>query len=91
MATDNVAVLNSTSSHGGVMSSASGSHATTPQGAVCVEGDLHNCPIQGHGITPVTSVATKTMVNGKLVIINGSVAGCGAIINGAFATNVSAT
>lgn len=68
------------------MISASGSKWLTPQGAVCLEGDQHSCPIQGHGITGIVSGCTiHTTVNGKPVAIQGSVAGCGAVLDGAFA------
>ena len=84
-----VAILGSTSSHGGAMTSASGSKFQTPQGAVCVDGDLHSCPITGHGVTAVTGNSTRVTVGGKKVILNGAVAGCGAIIDGNFATRTN--
>jgi uncharacterized Zn-binding protein involved in type VI secretion len=84
-----VAILGSTSSHGGTMTSASGSKLQTPQGAACVDGDLHSCPITGHGVTAVTGNSTRATVGGKKVILNGSVAGCGAVINGNFATRTA--
>lgn len=86
-----VAVIGSTSSHGGAMTSASGSHLMTPQGAVCVSGDSHSCPIAGHGVTPVTGNSVRSVVNGKTVVLQGAVAGCGAVISSGFATNVSLT
>jgi uncharacterized Zn-binding protein involved in type VI secretion len=82
-----VAILGSTSSHGGSMISASGSKFQTPQGAVCADGDLHSCPIPGHGTTAVTGNSTRATVGGKKVVLSGAVAGCGAIINGNFASN----
>ena len=86
-----VAINGSTSSHGGVMISANGAKFQTPQGNVCVNGDLHSCPIAGHGITPVTANSTKATCGGLTVVLDGSVAGCGAIIDGNFATNWSLT
>ena len=71
------------------MITASGSHIQTPQGSVCINGDSHSCPITGHGITPVTGNSTRATVNGTTVVLNGAVAGCGAIINGGFASNVA--
>lgn len=83
-----VAVMNTGSSHAGVMISASGIAWHTPQGPVCLRGDQHSCPIQGHGITPIVSgVTIHTIINGTPVAIQGSVAGCGAILDSAFATN----
>lgn len=53
---------------------------------VCVSGDTHACPIQGHGQTTVTSSSTTTSAS-KSVLRVGDVAGCGAVItNGS--TNV---
>ena len=46
----------------------------------CVDGDMHACPIHGHGTTPVHSVSTLTTIDGRRVLIQGSVAGCGATI-----------
>ena len=71
------------------MTSASGSRLQTPQGAVCIDGDSHSCPIAGHGITPVAGNSTRSVVNGKSVVLNGAVAGCGAVINGGFATRTN--
>lgn len=48
---------------------------------ICVEGSQHSCPIPGHGTTPITAVAIKTYINGKLIITQGALAGCGAKIN----------
>lgn len=86
-----VAVLGTTSSHGGHMVSASGTKFTTPQGKVCVTGDLHSCPISGHGTTAVTGNATKSRTNGKAIALQDAVAGCGAVLTGSFATKTSLT
>ncbi len=84
-----VAVLGTTSSHGGQMIQASGNKLSLKEGAVCLEGDQHSCPIQGHGITPIVSgCATKTNVNGKPIAIQGAVAGCGAVLDGSFGSNM---
>ncbi len=66
------------SDHGGEMVSASG-HFTVNGKQVCVSGDMHQCPIHGHGTTPVTSTS-KTKSNGKSVVRVGDVAGCGAVL-----------
>jgi len=76
-----IAVLGDPSSHGGVLITTNQDGTVETKGVdVCVEGCLHSCPLPGHGITPVAAVTTKTYVNGKLVITQGAVAGCGAII-----------
>ncbi len=71
------------------MISASGNTLQTNKGSACISGDMHQCPIDGHGTTPVTGqLSSRTTVNGKGVVIQGSVAGCGAVINGGFAANI---
>lgn len=70
--------LGDTSSHGGSMVSASGSFKVNGK-MVCVNGDMHSCPIPYHGTTPVSSF-TSLISNGKPVTRTGDAAGCGAII-----------
>lgn len=74
-----VARLGDTSSHGGSIISASNNVKANGIG-VARNGDMHACPIQGHGTTPLTAITTKTFVNGRLVITVGATAGCGAVI-----------
>ncbi len=85
-----VAVKGTTSSHGGTMITASGTTLTTPEGEVCLLGDSHSCPISGHGVTAIVS-GTSTILtdNGTEVAIQGSVAGCGAVLNGSFASSLT--
>ena len=45
-----------------------------------VEGAQHSCPIEGHGTTTITAITTKSYHNGKLILTENAVAGCGAII-----------
>ncbi len=81
-----VAVIGTTSDHGGVMITATGDNYMTQAGVVCRLGDLHSCPIPGHGVTPIVSNCTQyALVDGKPVAIQGSLAGCGAALNGNFA------
>jgi len=53
---------------------------------IAVEGiSLHLCPLTypggaPHGVTPLTSVVKKVLINGKPVITVGAIAGCGAQI-----------
>jgi uncharacterized Zn-binding protein involved in type VI secretion len=84
-----VAILGTTSSHGGTVTSASGTHLLTAAGAVCVVGDLHSCPISGHGVTAILTGASNSISNGKALAIAGSVTGCGATLNGNFAPNIT--
>lgn len=67
-----------TSDHGGVMISASGRFDIDGREG-CVDGDRHQCPIQGHGTTPVRS-STVNNADGKGILRTGDVAGCGARI-----------
>lgn len=77
-----VARLGDKSDHGGTIISASATYvAAGPRGAIT--GDLHSCPIRGHG---VTSLSSDSIVKskGQPVIRIGDKAGCGAaIITGA--------
>lgn len=72
--------LGDASDHGGSMTRAS-SLFTVNDLTVCIDGDIHSCPIRGHGDTPVTGTA-QINSNGKKVIKTGDVAGCGAVIVG---------
>jgi uncharacterized Zn-binding protein involved in type VI secretion len=46
-------------------------------------GDMHSCPIKGHGTTPIVSGSGQTL-NGKPIALVGDTTGCGAtIIEGA--------
>lgn len=74
-----VARLNDTSDHGGTIISASSDVKANGLG-VARQGDMHQCPISGHGTTPLTPITTKTKANGKLIITVGAKAGCGATI-----------
>lgn len=88
------AILGTTSTHGGSMITASGSLFTAPnsEGVLCILGDEHACPIHGHGVTPIVGgCATVSKTNGKMIAIEGSVAGCGAVLNGNFATRIRLT
>ena len=71
--------LNDTSDHGGKMVQASGKFKANGI-MVCVHGDVHECPIEGHGRTSVSS-SNSLKSNGKPVIRTGDRAGCGATIN----------
>ena len=77
-----VALLNDPSSHGGSIA------ISNQDGTVIVEGKevavyqaTHICPIEGHWSTPITiKVDDNFLVNGKKVVLDGSIAGCGAKI-----------
>jgi len=73
--------LGDSSSHGGVMITATGLGKANGE-AICVSGNLHQCPISGHGTTAVTSTSSATKTNDEYVLRVGDVAGCGAVITG---------
>ena len=74
-----VARIGDTSNHGGII--ISGSSEVFAQGlGVARKGDLHSCPIPGHGITPLISASQDVAAQGLGVVRIGDEAGCGAII-----------
>ena len=75
----NAVRLGDSSDHGGKMISA-GSTVVVNGVPMCVDQDMHSCPIPYHGITPVTASSSVKSTDGKRVIKVGDVAGCGAII-----------
>lgn len=74
-----VARLGDPSNHGGSIITASSNVFINGKG-VARHGDLHSCPLEGHGVTAMNSSAT-TKVNGQPVVRIGiDYAGCGAVI-----------
>jgi uncharacterized Zn-binding protein involved in type VI secretion len=71
--------LGDTSDHGGVVIS---SAAETYVDGILVArvGDLHSCPIPGHGITPIINGSGNFYSENNITAVVGSVAGCGAVI-----------
>ena len=61
------------------MITASGTNVLANGISVPVNGDLHSCPIPGHGITSVNT-SNNVLVNGVIVLTVGAVAGCGATL-----------
>lgn len=70
--------LGDTSDHGGEMVSASATIIINGL-PVCIDKDIHSCPILGHGDTEVTGTAGPEN-NGIPYIRTGDKAGCGAVI-----------
>ena len=84
-----IARLGDTSDHGGtIITSCSKTRAEGPR--VARRGDLHSCPIPGHGITPIVSNTSPNVITeGNETAHTGSICGCGArIISGAVKTRV---
>jgi uncharacterized Zn-binding protein involved in type VI secretion len=79
-------LINSTSSHGGVIVT-SCSITTANNRLIARVGDMHSCPIHGHGVTAILTGSDSIFVEGKaVVVLNYSVTGCGATIDGNGAT-----
>jgi len=77
-----IAVVGDRSSHGGVIISSNQDGTLKAFGElVAVEDALHSCPIEGHGVTPISAVIVSTFHNGKLILTRGAMAGCGALID----------
>ena len=88
MAQQAVARLGDTSDHGGVIISA-GSKYRCDGILVARVGDLHSCPIPGHGVTAISTGSGKVKSEGQFVAAVTSVVGCGAtIITGSPTTRV---
>ncbi len=83
----NIVKLGDSSDHGGVMIQANGGF-TVDGTAGCVSGDMHQCPIKGHGVTPVTGNSIDTG-NGKPILKTGDKAGCGAAVTGTGSATVA--
>jgi len=77
-----IALLGDSSSHGGSIIS-SNQDGTFKVGGVevAINGAQHYCPITNHGTTSITAVTIKSFHNGKLILTEGAVAGCGAVIS----------
>ncbi len=75
-----IARLADRSSHGGTIITAC--QKTYAGGRrIARKGDLHACPISGHGVTPIVgNVSPLIITEGRNTAKVGSVAGCGAVI-----------
>ena len=73
-----IARISDSSDHGGHIVSAS-SNATANGLKIAIDGDIHRCPIQGHGDTILIGGGSLKS-KGRHVIREGDRAGCGAII-----------
>lgn len=74
-----VARLGDKSSHGG--SIITGATRTYANGKpIARVGDLHSCPITGHGVTPIVTGNVAVLVEGSPAARVGDSTGCGATI-----------
>ena len=76
----NIACKSDPSNHGGTITNTNADGTVLAGGdEVAVDGATLVCPTHGAQTIPASG-ATKTKVNGKLVLVDGDVAGCGAVI-----------
>lgn len=76
-----VVLLGDSSDHGGTVISSGTSKIIVEGKAVVVDGALHSCPLDGHGVTPITG-NSAVLAEGKKIVVTGATAGCGAKITG---------
>lgn len=77
-----IALLGDGSDHGGTITSSNQDGTLSAKGIeVALEGAQHSCPIDGHGVTSITAITVKSYHNGKLILTQGAIAGCGALIS----------
>lgn len=75
--------LGDTSSHGGTVISSADRWSCEGK-LIARKGDLHSCPIPGHGVMPIVSGSSKFICEGDPVARTGDTTGCGAsLISGA--------
>lgn len=74
-----VVCIGDPSNHGGLVVSHNQDGTLTAAGElVSLDKASHSCPIEGHGTTPITAVTVKSYHNGKLILTELAIAGCGA-------------
>jgi uncharacterized Zn-binding protein involved in type VI secretion len=65
--------------HGGTI--ISGASRTLVNGiSAARKGDLHSCPLKGHGVTPITTGSSSVNIEGRPSARVGDRTGCGAVI-----------
>ncbi len=70
------------SDHGGYIMSVSTTRTYCDGKLIARVGDMHSCPIPGHGVTPIVSAPGSILsVEGAVAAVVGSKAGCGATIS----------
>lgn len=74
-----VACVGDRSTHGGALiSHEQDGTLTAMDELVALDQAQHSCPIDGHGVTAVTAITVKSYHNGKLILTELAIAGCGA-------------
>jgi uncharacterized Zn-binding protein involved in type VI secretion len=72
-------MLGDRTNHGGTIISGAAKTLVNGMPAARV-GDLHSCPLEGHGVTPIATGSSKTMIEGQPAARIGDRTGCGAVI-----------
>lgn len=71
--------MGDTSDHGGQI--ITGAARTLVNGIPAArKGDLHSCPIEGHGVTAIETGSERTFIEGQPAARIGDSVGCGAVI-----------
>ena len=74
-----IARITDGSTHGGMIITCAA--VTRTEGLLTARvGDLHVCPLPGHGVTPIVNGSGNFRTEGMVTAVYGSRAGCGAII-----------
>lgn len=77
--TNPMARLGDRTSHGGTI--ITGAERTPINGRPAArKGDLHSCPMEGHGVTPITDGSSSVLIEGSPAARVGDSCGCGASI-----------
>lgn len=74
-----IARYGDSSTHGGTIITCAAVTKVEGQLAARV-GDLHSCPIPGHGVTPIVNGSGNFLIEGSVAAVYGSSTACGAII-----------
>ena len=74
-----IARLGDSSNHGGKIISGAARQLVNGKPAAR-KGDQHICPLEGHGVTPITTGSSRTMIEGQPAARVGDSVGCGAVI-----------
>lgn len=75
----NITLLGDTSTHGGSIIDANQDGSFEVNGIeVAVDGAVLSCPI--HGAQSITAITVKSYHNGRLILTENAIAGCGALI-----------
>lgn len=75
-----MAMVGSQTDHGGVVVEGSPSTTVCDGTPVSRIGDAHECPVPGHGVTPIVTGDPRVKADGRLIARVGDRIQCGAVI-----------